>query len=63
MDIITVKDAMKITGLSQSTIITWAKRKDQGMIGKGMYMLSPDFIDFLKTLKPRNRKVKHAKVT
>lgn len=56
MEIITVEKAMEITGLSQPTISKWAKIKKQKKIGKGMYCLSPDFIEFLKKLKPRSRR-------
>ena len=58
MEIITVEKAMKITGLAQPTINKWAKIKNQKMIGKGMYNLSPEFIDFLKTRKPKKRNKK-----
>jgi len=52
----TVEQAMKITGLSQPTISIWARRKKQRKYGKKMYKLSPAFISFLKTLKPKNRR-------
>lgn len=53
-EIVTIKDAMKMTGLSQPTINNWAKRKEQKRIGN-VYVLSPKFIKFLRTRKPKKR--------
>ena len=56
--IITVRKAVKQTGLKTATVCKWAKKKNQPMIGKGMYSLTPKFLRFLKTIKPRNRRKK-----
>lgn len=52
----TVQDVVKKTGLKTATVCKWAKKKNMPMIGKGMYLLNDKFIHFLKTnIKPRNR--------
>jgi hypothetical protein len=57
-NIITTEKAMEITGLSQPTISKWAQIKNQKKIGRHMWILSPEFVEFLKTIKPRNRKTR-----
>jgi hypothetical protein len=49
----TVQQAEKLTGLKTSTICKWARLKNQPKLGKGMYLLSDKFIDFLYTIKGR----------
>lgn len=54
---ITVQKARELTGLKTSTICKWAKKRNQPMLGKGMYLLNEKFINFLKTrVKPRRRR-------
>ena len=52
----TVKEAAKITGLSIVTINVHAKKRNEPMFGKCAYIVTDEFLDYLFTLKPKDRK-------
>lgn len=52
----TVKEAAEITGLSIVTINVHAKRRREPMFGNCAYIVTDQFMKYLLTLKPKNRK-------
>lgn len=54
--IMTTEEAAQETGLSVHTINVHAKRRNEPMLGNGMHIVTKEFFDFLKTLKPKKRR-------
>lgn len=54
--IMTVKEAAEMTGLAICTINVHAKKRGEPMLDGGMHIVTQEFFDFLKTLKPKERK-------
>jgi hypothetical protein len=54
--IMTVNEAAELTGLAIVTINVHAKKRDEPKLGNGMHIITKEFYDYLKTLKPKKRK-------